>query len=68
MCCMLWWQITETVTKAMLQTKKGIITIPSFSEALAFHILMFISSEAENTNLLSGDHCTQATLCILFVW
>ncbi len=45
-----------------------VLTSPSFSDALAFHSRMFISSEALRTYLLSADHLTQMTCCIRLVW
>lgn len=44
------------------------LTSPSFSDALAFHSRMFISSEPLRTYLLSADHLTQMTCCIRLVW
>jgi hypothetical protein len=43
------------------------LTTPSFSADLAFHILIFISSEPQRMYLLSIDHRTHVSLCIRFV-
>lgn len=44
------------------------LTNPSFSEALAFQMRMFISSEPLRMYLLSADHLTQMTCCMRLVW
>ena len=44
------------------------LTLPSFSQATAFHRRMFISSDALMMYLESRDHSTEPTLCMRFVW
>ena len=44
------------------------LTGPSFSEALAFHNLMFVSSLPLTTNFESSENLTVNILCILFAW
>lgn len=48
--------------------RKKSLTVPSFSHALAFHILIFISSLPDIMYLLSNVHITEVMRCILFVW
>ena len=45
-----------------------LLTVPSFSEALAFHSRIPISSDPDSRYLLSRDHITVCTRCIRFVW
>lgn len=45
----------------------NLLTVPNFSEAFAFQILIFISSDALKTNLLSNDQITLVKCCIRLV-
>lgn len=67
------WAIYKyySMHRAMFKTPVRVayqLTTPSFSADLAFHILIFISSEPQRMYLLSIDHRTHVSLCIRFVW
>lgn len=60
----------QDVSTLLLKERKRTVclTNPNFSAALAFHSLMFISSEALRMYLLSDDHFMEMTCCMRLVW